>query len=450
MKAAPAFAIAVLIGTLSIVLAGILALSSAHVTKASIGDARHTESAGGSSHQDILTKVLPVLVAILIFFQILLPIGSAKLNVNLADPVAILCGLLFLLAHTRNGAPVWRISGLNLHIIACTLSITLALLIGLAAIGWTQWAVTNRYIGWFVLLGYGAAGAMATKFDFNKVLLTFVCVASAICAIAVARAILSGIGLTQSTPIAGLANNRNAFAFQCIMLLAAAIVYRRGSIVAIALALITIWLSASRAGIYTAAIVIVVATVMIDRSWRKILPGFILASAIPIALLLIPQVETAAPTLSGPVVALTVGHASSTAEHLKSMFDGLAMFAANPVFGAGLGAFIANWDGPYPLIIHSTLIWLLAEFGLVGAFIFVLPVVRIFLIEAKRFRSNDAAGHLLVLIITGFSAMSIFHELMYQRTFWFLLGMGLACVVPIISNNTREAESGRLNLVRQL
>lgn len=46
--------------------------------------------------------------------------------------------------------------------------------------------------------------------------------------------------------------------------------------------------------------------------------------------------------------------------------------------------------------------------------------------------------------------MSIFHELMYQRTFWFLLGMALACVVPIISNNTREAESGRLNLVRQL
>jgi O-antigen ligase len=390
--------------------------------------------------------VLPVFVAVLIFFQILVPTGSTTLNANLADPIAILCGFMFFLARARNGAPVWRVSGINLHALACTVSITLTLLIGMAAIGWTQWAVTNKYLGWFVLLCYGATGAMATKLDFSKILLTFISVGCAISALEIARATLISLGFTEPAFVAGLSNNRNAFAFQCVMLLAASLVHRRRSIAAIALALIGIWLSSSRAGIATAAIVLVVSAVMIDRSWRKILPAVFAASTAAIALALLPRITGIQTTLSNPVAALIVGSASSTAEHLKSMADGFTMFLAHPIFGEGLGTFIAHWSGPYPLVIHSTLIWLMAEFGLVGALIFVFPVVRIFIIEARRFRSNDEAGSLLVLIIAGFSAMSIFHELMYQRTFWFLLGMALAHAAPVIVRNSRQTEARRVAL----
>lgn len=437
MQAAPAVAIAVLIGTLSIALAGILALVSARGSSITPPPPQE-RPANRSFHQEILAKTLPVFVAVLIFFQIRVPTSSAVLNANLADPIAILCGLMFVLVHARNGAPVWRISGISQHALACTISITVALLIGMAAIGWTQWAVTNKYLGWFVLLCYGATGAMATKFDFSKVLSTFIAVGCAICTLEIARAVLTGLGFAQPSYVAGLSNNPNAFAFQCTMLLAAALAQRFPSIPAIALALTGIWLSSSRAGICTAAIVLIVSAVMIDRSWRKILPASLAASAAAIALLLLPKITGIETSLSSPVTALTVGSASSTDEHLKSMADGLAMFLTHPFFGVGLGTFIANWSGPYPLVIHSTLIWLLAEFGLIGALIFVSPIVRIFIMEARRFRNNDVAGHLLVLIIAGFSAMSIFHEFMYQRTFWFLLGMALAHAAPVIDRNNRQ------------
>ncbi|HEX7791993.1 MAG TPA: O-antigen ligase family protein, partial [Afipia sp.] len=435
MQAAPAVAIAVLIGTLSIALAGILALSSARAATHAVN--APPKPADRSSHQEILAKMLPVFVAILIFFQILVPTGSTTLNANLADPIAILCGIVFLLAHAR-GAPVWRVSGINLHAMACTISISLALLIGAAAIGWTQWAVTNKYLGWLVLLCYGAAGAMATKFDFSKILSTFIVAGSAICILEIARAVLAGLGFAQPSFVAGLSNNPNAFAFQCVMLLAASLAHRRQSIVAIALALIGVWLSSSRAGICTAVVVMIISAVMIDQSWRKIAPVLFAASTVAIALLLLPKITGVETTLSNPVAALTVGSASSTAEHLKSMADGFAMFLAHPFFGAGLGTFIATWDGPYPLVIHSTLIWFLAEFGLIGALIFVSPIVRIFIIEARRFRNNDAAGNLLILMIAGFSAMSIFHELMYQRTLWFLLGMALAHTASSKISNKRQ------------
>jgi len=72
--------------------------------------------------------------------------------------------------------------------------------------------------------------------------------------------------------------------------------------------------------------------------------------------------------------------------------------------------------------------WLLAEFGLIGALAFFVPAIRIAAQELRRFRSNDTAGYLLLLIIAGFGAMSLFHELLYQRTMWFLLGLGLAVI----------------------
>jgi hypothetical protein len=116
---------------------------------------------------------------------------------------------------------------------------------------------------------------------------------------------------------------------------------------------------------------------------------------------------------------------SSDNEHWISIEAGLRMFLTHPVFGAGLGAFIHDWPGKVPLVIHSTLVWLLAEFGLVGTAIFLIPVIRLFASEAIRFRRNDTAGYLIILIIAALASMSIFHELLYQRIFWLVLGAAL-------------------------
>src|SRR3546814_8708178 len=78
-----------------------------------------------------------------------------------------------------------------------------------------------------------------------------------------------------------------------------------------------------------------------------------------------------------------------------------------------------------PLVIHSTPLWLLPETGIVGFLIFAVPAVRVFFVEARR-TERDSASVFLVLIITALAVMSLAHELLYQRAFWFLFGAALA------------------------
>ncbi|MFX8418080.1 hypothetical protein ABTL59_19440, partial [Acinetobacter baumannii] len=78
--------------------------------------------------------------------------------------------------------------------------------------------------------------------------------------------------------------------------------------------------------------------------------------------------------------------------------------------------------------------------------VFIVPIVRIFIAEAQRFRNNDVAGNLLVLSIAGFSAMSIFHEFMYQRTFWFLMGMTLAYSASSTNNRPAAARQAQYEM----
>jgi O-antigen ligase len=105
------------------------------------------------------------------------------------------------------------------------------------------------------------------------------------------------------------------------------------------------------------------------------------------------------------------------------------LFLDYPIFGAGLGSFFAASKSTTSKVIHSTPLWLLAEFGLVGTAIFVLPVARIAAAELRRIRGIDASGRLALLIIIALAIMSFVHELLYQRTFWLLLGAALACTV---------------------
>ncbi len=56
--------------------------------------------------------------------------------------------------------PAWRLPGFNAHVLAATAAIAVAFLIGWASFGLTDWSSTNRLLGWFVLLGYGATGAL--------------------------------------------------------------------------------------------------------------------------------------------------------------------------------------------------------------------------------------------------------------------------------------------------
>jgi hypothetical protein len=110
---------------------------------------------------------------------------------------------------------------------------------------------------------------------------------------------------------------------------------------------------------------------------------------------------------------------------MKSLFEGLSLFWNHPLIGAGLGAYMQNQvKSGVPLVIHSTPIWLLAETGILGAGVLATGVIRWFVAGLRHM--SDPVNSFLVLVILAFGIVCQVHEILYQRGFWLLLGVGLA------------------------
>jgi O-antigen ligase len=119
----------------------------------------------------------------------------------------------------------------------------------------------------------------------------------------------------------------------------------------------------------------------------------------------------------------------STQERIVTLVGGWKLFREHPVFGAGLGAFrnqmiISSTTG-IPLLIHSTALWLLAELGAVGFLIFAVPAVFLFVREWRR-SGEDETSKFIVLCCIAFAIMAGPADMLYQRTFWIVIGAALA------------------------
>jgi hypothetical protein len=363
----------------------------------------------------------------LVLFQIYVPIQSGLLNANLADPLAMLGGSLFILMSARLGQlPRWRVTHVNLAAAIATLVLGGALLIGAHRFGWTTWAVMNRFLGWFVLLGYGATGALIVrdgqKDGLRTILLTFAGAAAAVAGLEIFLVILRSLGFQAPVSpgaVQGFALNRNLFAFQLLMAMSATVTFARGTalrIVLLALIMIGFWFAGSRSGWIAAAFVLATGWYLNVIGAREMLLA--LAAAASVAIFV-------AFGVSAPEI---VPNVASTQERVISIVGGLKLFVAHPVFGAGLGAFrneMIMASSGMPLIIHSTGLWLLAELGIVGFVAFAVPFVCVFFKEWKHARAEQASA-LIVLCFVAFAVMSGPGDMLYQRTFWLLIGAGLA------------------------
>ena len=120
--------------------------------------------------------------------------------------------------------------------------------------------------------------------------------------------------------------------------------------------------------------------------------------------------------------------AASTEERMSSILGGLRLFVEHPIFGAGLGAFRNQMifvASSQPLLIHSTTVWLLAELGIIGFLVFAIPAIYVFANEWVHAR-KDPPSTLIILCFVAFAAMATPADMLYQRTFWLLIGTGLA------------------------
>src|SRR5579884_1192262 len=403
------------------------------------GDAKTAPSAGPKlDYARMLAAALPLAAATLVLFQIYVPIRSILLNVNLADPLAVLGGALFLLEVVRSGRrPRWRFPWLNIAVAAATAVLTVSLLIGAARFGLTQWALVNRYVGWFVLLCFAASGALMVRDGgqgaLQMLLRTFAGATAAVAAIELALLLVRRAGFpilpVNGTALEGFAQNHNVFAFQALMAVAAVVAAVRGGVARIALLALLfagLWFAASRSGWISLLFVLGAGLYLRAVSARE-LAGAALGAAFLVALVVL--VGTAANT-AGPLFPDPIPTESNTAERLQSLAGGWHLFLQHPVFGAGLGAYrnlgVLASSG-LPLVIHSTPVWLLAETGIVGLAVFAVPSLIILFTEARR-AHPDAAAVAIVLCLVGFGVMGGPADMVYQRTFWLLIGAALACL----------------------
>jgi len=251
----------------------------------------------------LLSLAVPIAATILVMFQVRLPTASDALNVNLADPIAII-GALTLGVLAYNGGRwrvLWRVPNLNFFLTLSTLALGAGFLHGWAANGISDWALYNRLIGWLVLICYMLTGALITaaigRGGFTSMCRVFV--------IAVAAIVLTELTLRlgdnfnslklfhwSSPSFAGMLGNPNAFAFQVVLALTVAIsalkwspASRKGVIpVALSgLLLAGLWFAQSRAGFVGALGVILIVWYLGHTRLKRIVAGLTVAGVIVVA-----------------------------------------------------------------------------------------------------------------------------------------------------------------------
>jgi O-antigen ligase/uncharacterized membrane protein YbhN (UPF0104 family) len=453
LSKAAALTVAVMIGGGSLLVVGVLALAT--LDGALRRNPLSAISSSGVDYSALLSTILPIIAAIAVLFQVFLPTSGGMVNVNLADPVAILAGALFAISYIKQrDLPVWRVPSLNLHILTMTIIVAVSFLIGAYRFGFTPWASTNRFLGWFILIAFACTGAMIVKhsgeYGLQMLLRTFAAAPAGIVLLEAAATTAAIAGFTISPQIRiyvseGFSQNRNAFAFQILIALSATFyAFPRSTMKTfiVAVLLVGLWLAGSRAGAFTLVLLCSLAVWLKMISFRQIFCSLLVAGAI--CLFIIGPVFLPDVGMQGinphALARFNAPESGSVSERLYSMMGGWRLFLEHPIFGAGLGRFMYDevTVNGRPLVIHSTPIWLLAETGLIGFLVFLVCIV-VTAREALRDRSPAAATCLVVLAVM--LSMSLVHDMLYQRTFWLIIGAALAFTTAGVSNAKYCSES---------
>lgn len=447
LSSASALVIALMIGLMSLAVLAVIAIAFM------IGDIRPATPvmqapSKAPDYAAALDWLLPLAAVTAVFFQIHVPTAGGKLNVNLADPVALVAAALFVLrcAITRS-FPQWRVANMNGFALSACAVILLSALHGWITLGWNDWGLINKALGFLMLIAYAVTGALivarAGARGWSMLLLTFAAVAASLVALDLGVTLLVRSGWASllhfvSFQISGFSQNPNAFGFILLLALAALLTLRlplRMHSVLISFLTAGIWFCGSRSALIT-MLILFGAAFALRANVRPLLAGCGLGVLLLMAMAQLPLLIRSALAVFDPsldddaissiLVFMARSTDGSTMEHLVTVQQGFAMFLSHPVFGAGLGAYIAEQirTTGTPLIIHSTPVWLLAETGLVGFSVFLAAAWRIASTEWPRRTARPA--RFLLLIFGVLALMSAMHELLYQRAFWLLLGATLA------------------------
>jgi len=390
--------------------------------------------------------------------------ASSPVRIAASDLLIVALAPLFLIALWRNRRHVRRIALVPwmLLIIAATIVMTVGFATGTAADGITGWAL-GKYVGWFLLLAYGAYGAMLVFLGDQPALDRFVSVfvwGLAITTLLYLAHFIAGHAwpINNDWRLSGFNPNPNAFGLLMLCGLPFALlrtnrhwswIFLSGLLCGGALYTRSM---ATTAGL---TMVLVLFPLMFGR-----LRSVALTVAIAAGLFVAPPAANYALGLAFPDSVKTSKkqriteklravvtqrdegedrlYSASVPSRLQSAREALAMWRDHPLLGSGLGSFFAASSAAATpekpaMVIHSTPLWILAEFGIVGLGAFgALFGTFGFWLYRNADVSPDVKAGILVLLV--WAAMSLPHELMYQRAPWFILGL---CAGTIVSPGRR-------------
>lgn len=431
------------------------------------------------SHRNIIFSAIAVFLAMALQIQVTLFTSAdyLGLRVNLADFVLPFLGLFILFSLLRKSSHwpawdkpfgYWTIALLSVIIIASAIN-------GYFITGqWSNWAWINKGLGWFILMAYMAAGGwLATNARDETIRLFVIVFLSCFCAIAAAETFLIFLFLEfdidllnayrgQWVHMSGLMYNRNAFAFLllCAALLASELL-RSPQSKATSMLIKAFWflmpfcilLNGSRA---LWVLIIPLALFLGFRHKTSLVKNALIPLAFGIALL--PFVfQSASERLLQPILNTVLivtpaesidtkagGHVHEGYDlpRLTVLQDSFDLFRQHPITGAGLGSLLHYQEQQHGKLISTldtTFLWILTEMGPFGLFGFVL--VYIMMVHRLYKREPSEAAHTLLskaalFMLIAFGMFSLFHEILYSRFLWFILGMALA--VPIAQKDQQD------------
>jgi len=409
-------------------------------------------------------------IAVLIGFQVRVPTNDGALTVNLADPIAFVAAISFLIIWYRDylHQAAWRIRGLAPALCFLLALIVYGWLLGYWKNGFSYWATYNRELGYFVLLAYLFAGSMVAAF-FGRGAVRWVVRAFLVTTACCLFLYVIMFGFLPAPTLwalnwdvrhfSGMFGNRNALAFAVLIALAVSLAVKSPIIgrwrpAAISLACFLVVISGSRTGMGVGALLIVVAAFNRRISAREIaqtavstalLVGALIAinNALPLIFRELGHVmssdglgtgwKSVATALQGfgrSYVAVESAAAKQLSDIQSERFEGywvaLDMWLSHPIFGAGMGAFLAHYleTTGVAFVIHNSGLWILAEMGLVGLVLFLpLPwaiIAHLLRSRGEKLEWDDCA---LLYCLIGVVVFSLAHDMLYQRILWFMLGL---------------------------
>lgn len=415
------------------------------------------------------------MLGLIVQMQITPEFGGAKVRFNLADPVvALLLPLIgyaaFFNWHKLKKEIGWQIL---LLFVCATVAFSYAYVIGFLKIGFFTWSAV-KYAGWYALMAYLAVGVFFAALLGKAGQKTFALVYCGACVV-ISLVQIFLLYFTQGeiyllvVRFEGFTGNPNAFGFVLICGFVLCSVYKdeiRGRFfkgspeLFCAIILAGIYFTGSISALLTT---ILVFGFLLNRivSWKQLTVIVCLALVITFAPSATgaykPKFSTA--VLEGKIffnltTALknktkqdgTVGPDKSNKIYyqtigvrIEAMGEAFELWQQSPAFGAGLGVHLFQQQNSVVeeqpvVIIHNTGLWLLAGTGLIGLMVFVLLFVALIkkmwanaktTTEKHRpLQSGNFASAALICMV-AWLFMSQFHELMYQRVIWLIVGLAL-------------------------